>query len=66
MGWGGWDHKGVKVAPYASTHWVLLQHHGVLGFVHSRVSNMNHTASTPKGVTVAPFSNSVFLHHLTF
>ena len=54
------------VAPYASTHWVLLQHHGVLGFGHSRVSNMNHTASTPKGVTVAPFFNSVILRHLTF
>ena len=40
------------VAPYASTHWVLIQYHGVLGFVHPRVSNINHTASISKGVTV--------------
>ena len=49
---GGWDHKGVIVSPYASTHQVLIQHHGVLGFVHPRVSNINYTTSTPKGVTV--------------
>ena len=27
--------------------------------VHPRVSNINSTTSTPKGVTVAPFSNNV-------
>ena len=57
---GGWDHKGVIVSPYASTHQVLIQHHGVLGFVHPRVSNINHTTSTPKGVTVAPFFLTVY------
>ena len=66
VGWDHKQHKGVMVAPYASTHWVLIQHHGVLGFVHPRMSNINHTASTPKGVTVAPFFNSVILRHLTF
>ena len=51
------DHNGVMVAPYASTHIyrVLIQHHGALGFVHPRVSNINHTASTPKCVIVAPY-----------
>ena len=31
--------------------------------VHPRVSNINSTTSTPKGVTVAPFSNNVHSSH---
>ena len=43
------------VAHYASTHRVLVQYHGVSKFVHLRVSYINYTTSTPKGVTIAPF-----------
>ena len=51
---GEWGHKGVVVALYASTHRVLVQQHGVSKSVHPRVSNINITTSTPKGVTAAP------------
>ena len=33
----------------------LVQHHGVSKLEYPRVSNINYTISTPKGVTVAPF-----------
>ena len=33
----------------------LVQHHGVSILKYPRVSNINYTISTPKGVTVVPF-----------
>ena len=60
---GGWDYKGAMVAPIASTHPMLIQYHGMPRFMHPRMLNINHTTSTPKGVTMAPFFfNSVSMH----
>ena len=57
---GGWDYKGAMVAPIASTHPMLIQYHGMPRFMHPRMSNINHTTSTPKGVTMAPFFLTVY------
>ena len=55
---GEYGNKGVVVALNPSTHRVLVQYHGVSKSVHPRISNINITTNTPKGVTLAPFSNS--------
>ena len=53
------------VALNASTHRVLVQHHGVSKSVHPGVSNINITTSTPKGVTAAPFFLTVYTINIT-